>query len=303
MHIADFVSGSLAGACGVAVGYPLDTVKVRIQTQKQFSGIVQCVMVTFSKEGVHGFFKGMSLPVTTISITSSVVFGTYRNCLQCLKQARGAVSGPNTKREVFLSGLAGGIMQTLVLSPGDIVKVRLQCQTESRRRQGSSAHPKYRGPIHCLLSIVREEGFRGLYRGVMPLMLRDGPSFATYFLTYASVCEWLTESGREKPAWGVVMLAGGVAGMAGWTLGTPMDIIKARLQMDGARERKRYRGFFHCIAETARTEGPSVFFRSWGINCLRAFPVNMVVFVMYELLTHILQDTHDSVPPSRVSLE
>ncbi|XP_054618697.1 solute carrier family 25 member 47-A isoform X2 [Dunckerocampus dactyliophorus] len=279
MHIADFVSGSLAGACGVAVGYPLDTVKV------------------------HGFFKGMLLPVTTISMTSSVVFGTYRNCLQCLKQARGDAHGPNTKLEVFLSGLAGGIMQTSVMSPGDIVKVRLQCQTESMRRGGGSAKPKYRGPIHCLLSIVREEGVRGLYRGAAALMLRDGPSFATYFLTYSSVCDWLTKSGNEKPAWSVVMLAGGVAGMAGWTVGTPMDVIKARLQMDGARERKRYRGFFHCITETARTEGPAVFFRSLGINCLRAFPVNMVVFVMYELLTGLLRATPDSMDTPRVGLE
>ncbi|KAL7389177.1 hypothetical protein ABVT39_027668 [Epinephelus coioides] len=199
MHIADFVSGSFAGACGVAVGYPLDTVKVRIQTQKQFTGIWQCFVATFSKEGVHGFFKGMSFPVTTISLTSSVVFGTYRNCLQCLSQARGAGFGPNTKLEIFLSGLAGGIAQTSVMSPGDIVKVRLQCQTESKRGGTNMPKPKYRGPVHCLLSIIKEEGFMGLYRGALPLMLRDGPSYATYFLTYATICEWLTDGSKKRP--------------------------------------------------------------------------------------------------------
>jgi len=80
------------------------------------------------------------------------------------------------------------------------------------------------------------------------------------------------------------MLAGGLAGMAGWTLGTPMDVIKARLQMDGARETRRYRGLVHCMVETVRVEGAAVFFRSLGINWLRAFPVNMVVFVTYESL-------------------
>ncbi|XP_074471131.1 solute carrier family 25 member 47-A [Sebastes fasciatus] len=298
MHIADFVSGSVAGACGVAVGYPLDTVKVRIQTQKQFTGIWQCAAETFSKEGVHGFFKGMSLPVTTISMTSSVVFGTYRNCLQCLSQARGAGSGPNTKLEIFLSGMAGGIAQMSVMSPGDIVKVRLQCQTESMRGGTTVSKPRYRGPVHCLLSIIKEDGFMGLYRGALPLMLRDGPSFATYFLTYATICEWLTESGKQRPSLGGVMLAGGLAGMVGWTLGTPMDVIKARLQMDGARKTKRYKGFFHCITETARTEGAGVFFRSLGINWLRAFPVNMVVFVTYEVLTGFLRAGPDSVEPA-----
>lgn len=89
------------------------------------------------------------------------------------------------------------------------------------------------------------------------------------------------------------MLAGGIAGMAAWTIGTPMDVIKARLQMDGALGMKRYNGFYHCITETVRTEGVGVFFRSLGINCLRAFPVNMVVFVTYEVLTGFLRGGPD----------
>ncbi|XP_038583291.1 solute carrier family 25 member 47-A isoform X2 [Micropterus salmoides] len=287
----------LKGACGVAVGYPLDTVKVRIQTQKQFTGIWQCTAATFSKEGVHGFFKGMSLPITTISMTSSVVFGTYRNCLQCLSQARGTGCGPNTKLEVFLSGMAAGITQISVMSPGDIVKVRLQCQTESMQGGNNMPKPKYHGPVHCLLSIIKEDGFMGLYRGTLPLMLRDGPSFATYFLTYATICEWLTDNSKKRPDWSVVMLAGGVAGMAGWTVGTPMDVIKARLQMDGTRENKRYKGLYHCITETMKVEGAGVFFKSLHINCLRAFPVNMVVFVTYEVLTGLLRGRPDSNNP------
>ncbi|XP_049613452.1 solute carrier family 25 member 47-A [Syngnathus scovelli] len=300
MHIADFVCGSLAGACGMTVGYPLDTVKVRIQTQRQFTGIWQCIATTFSKEGVHGFFKGMSLPMATISVTSSVAFGTYRNCLQCLKQARGTTHSPNTKPEIFLSGMVGGITQMLLVAPGDIVKVRLQCQTESMRR---GTKPKYRGPVHCMLSILKAEGPRGLYRGAMPLALRDGPGFAMYFLTYNTICEWLTESGREKPAWSAVMLAGGFAGTVAWSISTPMDVIKARLQADGARETRRYRGFVHCIAETVRTEGVGVFFRSLGINCLRAFPVNLVVFFTYELFMSFLQAKPDSTDTPRVGLE
>ncbi|XP_060908351.1 solute carrier family 25 member 47-A [Labrus mixtus] len=301
MHIADFVSGSFAGACGVAVGYPLDTVKVRIQTQKQFTGVWQCAATTFSKEGVHGFFKGMSLPLTTITMTSSVVFGTYRNCLQCLSQSRGAC--PNTKLDVFVSGLAAGIAQTSVMSPGDIVKVRLQCQTESKRKGANMPKLKYNGPVHCLLSIIKEEGFKGLYRGVLPLVLRDGPSYATYFLTYTTICEWLTDSSKKRPDWGGVMLAGGVAGMVGWTIGTPMDVIKARLQMDGTRETRRYKGFYHCITETVRVEGAGVFFRTLGINCLRAFPVNMVVFLTYEVLTGLLKDGPGGVDPPRIGFE
>lgn len=103
--------------------------------------------------------------------------------------------------------------------------------------------------------------------------------------------------------WSGVMLAGGLAGMVAWTIATPMDVIKARLQMDGALETKRYKGFFHCITETVRLEGVGVLFRSLGINCVRAIPVSMIVFVTYEVLTGFLRARPDRVDPPRLGFE
>ncbi|XP_071379850.1 solute carrier family 25 member 47-B [Centroberyx affinis] len=289
MHFADFVAGSVGGACGVAVGYPLDTVKVRIQTQSKYRGVWHCIRSTCKNEGVNGFYKGMSMPVTTVSLSSSVVFGTYRNVLQCLRQRHGSPDAKPAKLDIFLSGLAGGVAQVSVMSPADIVKVRLQCQMVPY--QGSSAEapkPKYRGPIHCLLTIAREEGVLGLYKGAQALALRDGPSFATYFTTYNIICEQLSTPGQTQPEWKVVLLAGGLSGMCGWCIGTPMDLIKARLQMDWMGER-RYRGFFHCITDSVRSEGPTVLFKGLTLNCIRAFPVNMAVFTMYEVVIRLLK--------------
>ncbi|XP_064784735.1 solute carrier family 25 member 47-B isoform X2 [Oncorhynchus masou masou] len=289
MHLADFVAGSVGGAFGVAVGYPLDTVKVRIQTQRRFTGVWQCIHTTWKTEGVSGFYRGMSMPVTTVSISSSVVFGVYRNVLQCLHQLRSTSTGLDflpAKVDFFLSGLSGGVAQVSVMAPADIVKVRMQCQMV---HQGLDAQqPKYRGPMHCLLTIAREEGFLGLYKGAGALALRDGPSFATYFTIYHVICEQLSPPENTQPEWNVVLLAGGLSGMCGWCIGTPMDVIKSRLQVDGMGKR-RYTGFFHCIAQSIRTEGPGVLFKGLGLNCIRAFPVNMSVFAMYEVVVRLLR--------------
>ncbi|KAM4624855.1 solute carrier family 25 member 47-B [Polymixia lowei] len=290
MHFSDFVAGSVGGAFGVAVGYPLDTIKVRIQTQNKYRGVWHCIRSTCKTEGVNGFYKGMSMPVTTVSLSSSVVFGTYRNVLQCLCQMRhGSHDARPAKLDIFLSGLAGGVAQVSVMSPADIVKVRLQCQMVPYQGvQAEAPKPKYRGPIHCLLTITREEGILGLYKGAQALALRDGPSFATYFTTYNIICEQLSAPGQTQPEWKVVLLAGGLSGMCGWCIGTPMDLIKARLQMDWMGERK-YRGFFHCITHSVRSEGPGVLFKGLTLNCIRAFPVNMSVFAMYEVVIRFLK--------------
>ncbi|XP_030627427.1 solute carrier family 25 member 47-B isoform X1 [Chanos chanos] len=289
MHLADFIAGSVGGAFGVAVGYPLDTVKVRIQTQTKFSGVLQCVRATCRTEGVSGFYKGMAMPLTTVSIGSSVLFGTYRNILHSLRQLRHkAPDSPSAKLDIFLAGLAGGVAQVSVMSPADIVKVRLQCQMESYQGSDPRATFKYRGAVHCLFTIAREEGILGLYKGAGALALRDGPSFATYFLVYNTVCDWLSPGKQGQAEWKVVLFAGGLSGMCGWCVGTPMDVIKARLQLDGVG-RRRYRGFVHCVAESVRTEGPAVLFKGLGLNCVRAFPVNMSVFATYELVIRCLQ--------------
>ncbi|XP_003408910.3 solute carrier family 25 member 47 [Loxodonta africana] len=146
--------------------------------------------------------------------------------------------------------------------------------------------PKYHGPLHCLTTVAREEGLWGLYKGSSALLLRDGHSFATYFLSYAILCEWLTPAGHSRPDVLGVLVAGGCAGVLAWAVATPMDVIKSRLQADGQGQ-QRYRGLLHCMVTSVREEGPRVLFKGLALNCCRAFPVNMVVFVTYEAVLRL----------------
>ncbi|CAH2328221.1 solute carrier family 25 member 47 [Pelobates cultripes] len=284
--MADFIAGALGGACGVMVGYPLDTVKVRIQTQTNYNGIWHCIHSTYKMESVSGFFKGMSMPISTVSVSSSIVFGVYRNFLyQLCKLKYGTADIKPSKLDIFVSGYAAGAAQALVSSPADMAKVRLQTQTFPRHSSTCSlvAGPKYTGPIHCIITIVREKGFLGLYKGCSALMFRDCHSFATYFLSYAVFREWFVPVEQGSSELLGVLLSGGSAGVVAWGIATPMDVIKSRLQVDGVSQQK-YRGAVHCITESVRQEGITVLFKGLSLNCLRAFPVNMVVFLTYEVL-------------------
>ncbi|XP_037359804.1 solute carrier family 25 member 47 [Talpa occidentalis] len=295
-------SACLPGGCGVAVGYPLDTVKVRIQTEPKFTGIWHCIQDTYRRERVWGFYRGLSLPVCTVSLVSSVSFGTYCHCLAYICRFRyGSADAKPTKADITLSGFASGLVRVFLTSPTEVAKIRLQTQmqTQLQQRRPSASWPvaglpvcpaspasprpgpRYRGPLHCLATVAREEGLRGLYKGSSALLFRDGHSFATYFLSYAILSEWLTPAGHSRPAVSGVLVAGGCAGVLAWAVATPMDVIKSRLQADG-QGRQRYRGLLHCLVSSVREEGPRVLFKGLTLNCCRAFPVNMVVFVTYE---------------------
>ncbi|XP_060032062.1 solute carrier family 25 member 45 isoform X2 [Erinaceus europaeus] len=266
-----------AGALGLVLGHPFDTVKVRLQTQNKYQGIMDCMVKTYRHE------SGMSFPIASVAVVNSVLFGCYSNALLALTatshQERRAQ--PPSYTHVFVAGCTGGLLQAYCLAPFDLIKVRLQNQTEPRAQLGGPP-PRYRGPVHCAACILREEGPRGLFRGAWALMLRDTPTLGIYFVTYEWLCRQYTPEG-QTPSSATVLVAGGFAGIASWVTATPLDVVKSRMQMAGL-ERGAYQGMLDCIVRSARQEGLGVFFRGLLINSARAFPVNAVTFLSYEHL-------------------
>ncbi|XP_062432620.1 solute carrier family 25 member 47 isoform X2 [Rhea pennata] len=281
----DFIAGAIGGGLSTAVGYPLDTVKVRIQTERCYRGIWHCIQETYRTEKVLGFYKGVSASVFTVSLISSVSFGTYRNFLRNICKLRyGTVDAKPSKLDIFLAGSATGAVRVMLMTPSEVAKVRMQTQKQPHPSVASPqpiSKPKYQGSLHCLKVIAKEEGFGGLYKGCSALLCRDCSSSAVYFLTYSVLCDWLTPVGKNKPGFLAVLLSGGFAGVLAWGLATPMDVIKSRMQTDELGHQK-YKGLVHCVRESVRKEGVKVLFKGLGLNCIRAFPVNMVVFVTYE---------------------
>ncbi|XP_034149256.1 solute carrier family 25 member 45 isoform X2 [Esox lucius] len=274
MPFVEFIAGCISGAVGLAFGHPMDTVKVRLQTQAKFKGIFDCVARTYTREGIPGFFKGMAFPVLITGISNAAVFGSYSNALDYLTQSQRSDRSqghPACASAVFAAGCFSGLVQ-----------VRLQSQMG---RPGIGGD-QYRGPAHCVTLILREDGPRGLFRGGWALALRDVPCYGLYFLPYEISCRILTEEGQQ-PGTFAVMMAGGVAGVVTWACATPMDVVKARLQMSGAGGRV-YQGVLHCMSMSLKEEGIRVFFNGLLLNSLRAFPVNAITFLAFENLMRFL---------------
>lgn len=71
---------------------------------------------------------------------------------------------------------------------------------------------QYRGPLHCISSILRTEGLQGLYRGAGAMILRDVPGYVLYFIPYTIFCNLLKPDASSDPHPGSIWLAGGLAG-------------------------------------------------------------------------------------------
>lgn len=114
------------------------------------------------------------------------------------------------------AGLAAGITEAvLVVTPMDVIKIRLQAQRHSM--VDPLDIPKYRSAPHCAYMVVREEGFRALYKGVALTALRQATNQAVNFTAYQEFKKVLLKmqpDREELPSYQHLVI-GGVSGAMG----------------------------------------------------------------------------------------
>lgn len=206
---------------------------------------------------------------------------------------------PPSYKGVALGAVGTGAIQSLLLSPVELVKIRLQLQTIRYGESRPQVH--HRGPLSVIKSIWRTEGIRGIYRGLGITVLRDAPSHGVYFWTYEYVREQLhpgcRKSGQESVR--TMLVAGGLAGVASWVCCYPLDVVKTRLQAQSHSPSSppKYSGIVNCFVKSVREEGHGVLWRGLGTAVSRAFVVNGTIFAAYELALRCLfnNNGHETV--------
>lgn len=127
--------------------------------------------------------------------------------------------------EHLIAGILGGLTSTLVLHPLDLLKVRFAVSDGQ-----SSIKRNYKNISNAFSTIVKEEGFKGLYKGVGPNCLGAGTAWGLYFLFYNSVKKHMLET-TQSPSLGPLkhMTAGACAGALTTAITNPIWVVKTRL--------------------------------------------------------------------------
>ena len=129
----------------------------------------QVIANTLKNEGVRGFYKGMAPPFFTVPIINSIIFASYEfsKRLMHVKSEKDF-----TFNQAILAGMFAGFVNSAAVSPIELIKCRLQLQTES------ALHAYYKGPIDCVKKMVIEEGTLSLFNGMVSTILREIPAYA-----------------------------------------------------------------------------------------------------------------------------
>ncbi|XP_017930987.1 calcium-binding mitochondrial carrier protein Aralar2 isoform X2 [Manacus vitellinus] len=298
-----FALGSVAGAVGATAVYPIDLVKTRMQNQRSTGSFVgelmyknsfDCFKKVLRYEGFFGLYRGLLPQLLGVAPEKAIKLTVNDFVRDKFMSKDGSVP---LAAEILAGGCAGG-SQVIFTNPLEIVKIRLQVAGEITT-----------GPRVSALSVLRDLGFFGLYKGAKACFLRDIPFSAIYFPCYAHLkASFASEDGRVSP--GNLLLAGSIAGMPAASLVTPADVIKTRLQVAARAGQTTYSGVVDCFVKILREEGPKALWKGAGARVFRSSPQFGVTLVTYELLQRWLYVDFggvkpagsDTVPKSRITL-
>jgi len=202
------------------------------------------------------------------------------------------------KWQSAIAGGVAGLVSRFVISPLDVVKIRLQLQPERRtrlfERYAKSSSPKYRGMLDAAKVIVREEGVTALWKGNLAaeyLYLTYG---AMQFATYNEYKRWLSHTPMKFSDTAISIFSGAMAGFSATLVTYPLDLIRTRFASQG--QTRIYSSLMQCISDIHRNEGILGFYRGLAPSLLQIVPYMGLMFGNYELCWKAWKKSRRNLP-------
>nr|XP_010914396.1 mitochondrial substrate carrier family protein ucpB isoform X2 [Elaeis guineensis] len=259
-----FSTSGAAVAVATTVTHPLDVLKVRLQMQLagqrgNLIGMGELSAQIIKSEGPRALYLGLGPALTRSVLYGGLRLGLYEPC-KCICDY---MFGSTNFLVKVASGAFSGAIATALTNPTEVLKVRLQMNSNTRR-----------GPIREMHKIMSEEGIRALWKGVGPAMARAGSLTASQMATYDESKQALLKWTPLEEGFHLHLISSCIAGTVGTLVTAPIDMIKTRLMLQqeptGVRS---YRNGFHCAYRVVLTEGFRALYKGSPdhnhIHCLR----------------------------------
>ncbi|KAL5478715.1 hypothetical protein ACEPAI_1992 [Sanghuangporus weigelae] len=278
------VAGATAGGIEALITYPTEFVKTRSQFGGEKEKPIEIIRNTLRTRGITGLYSGCTALITGNAVKAGVRFLSYDQFKSMLADREGKVSAPRS----LLAGLGAGVMESIfAVTPSETIKTKLI--HDSKR-----PNPQYRGLIHGTMSIIRQEGIFGIYRGLFPVMMRQGANSAVRFTTYTTLKQFVQGNARpgQPIPTSITFTIGAIAGLVTVYTTMPLDVIKTRMQSLEARQ--QYRNSFHCAYRIFTEEGVLRFWTGTTPRLARLVMSGGIVFTVYEKMIALIGGREES---------
>ncbi|XP_053118042.1 probable mitochondrial glutathione transporter SLC25A40 isoform X2 [Hemicordylus capensis] len=214
-----------------------------------------------------------------------------------------------TSSQRIISSCCGAFLTSLLVTPLDVVKVRLQAQSNpffkalycalflsgksflesdsladhicvyenGTSKTWRKRSVQFTGMVDAFVKIAQREGVRALWSGLPPALAVSVPTAVIYFTCYDQLRDaFISKIGEDNVY--IPLIAGGIARLGAATIISPVEMIRTRMQF----RRLTYKQLSACISSNMAKDGWLSLWKGWGPTVLRDVPFSALYWCNYE---------------------
>lgn len=268
-----------------ATVYPAMLIRTRLQVQKGkslYSGTYDAFRKILRAEGVRGLYRGFMVNTFTL-ISGQAYITTY----ELVRKYVSNYSKDNTLKSLVAGGSASLVAQSITV-PIDVISQQLMMQGQGEHLTRFKLKPKASGAKHTvtfcqtrdiIAQIFAADGFRGFYRGYVASLLTYIPNSAVWWPFYHFYAEQLSKMApSDCPHLILQAMAGPLAAATASTVTNPMDVVRARVQVEGRNS------IIETFKQLIHEEGFWGMTKGLSARIISSTPTAIVMVVGYETL-------------------
>uniref|UniRef100_A0A7E4VJI5 Mitochondrial glycine transporter n=1 Tax=Panagrellus redivivus TaxID=6233 RepID=A0A7E4VJI5_PANRE len=257
--------GTVSGLTTSVLLQPLDRLKTLAQQQNKTNGHVTVDVLirrVWQEHGLLGYWKGLTPTLWRVVPGVSVYFGL-------IEASRVFVIEPQHAWEHFIVGTGARSCAAVILHPTTLIKTRLE---SSLYRHTSTAD--------AFRTVVREQGVRGLWCGLMPTLFRDAPFSGFYLMFYRQQLAVVEQWSSHDLTPSLRVLCGISAGLLACVLTQPFDVLKTTVQLYP----RDYSSMRTATARIYTELGLKSFFKGFVLRALRRSLASALNWTLFDEL-------------------
>ncbi|KAJ5097626.1 Mitochondrial carrier protein RIM2 [Penicillium angulare] len=303
------IAGASGGFATAIVTSPLDVLRTRLQSdfyqpisrpgssatplpQKTSHKTLNIISNIHKAEGWRAFFRGLGPSLAGVVPATAIKFYVYGNCKRIGAQLLG--HGEDSIIVHAQAAISAGIATATATNPIWLIKTRLQLD----RAQTNTGARRYKNSLDCARQVMRQEGLRGMYKGLSASYLGSVET-ALHLVLYERLKGMMAKSlgspdgketamQKEITSWISTTGAAGSAKFAAALIAYPHEVIRTRLRQAPLENgMPKYTGLLQCFKLIAKEEGMAGLYGGLMPHMVRSIPSAIITLGVYEFVLRL----------------
>ena len=214
----------------------------------RYRGMIHTMYTVAKEEGISNLYKGLTAGIHRQMCFCGIRIGLYDH----VKRFYGDTGEQGNRPKVLTKILASCTTATtavLLFQPTEVVKIRFQA---------TGANAVYSGTVNAYATIARDEGFRGLWKGVSTNVARLSVVNCTEIVVYDIIKSYILYKKWMNDTVPCHFASAIGAGFVTTIVASPVDVVKTRFMNSGPGQ---YSNPIHCALLMLKQNGPTAFYK------------------------------------------